>query len=158
LNYPHDLGEGTLSITPEAERHYHIGLAYEGMGNDQDAMQHFRKAVSQTPFFTTDQFYVGLSYMKLNQPEIGKATFQNMIQRGESKLKEEPKFDYFAVSLPTFLIFEDDLSKSIEIQGRLFKGIGLFGVNEVEEGKKELERVVVLDCHNNVALSFLQNG
>lgn len=50
-----------------------------------------------------------------------------MIEYGIKHIDDIPKVDYFAVSLPNFLIFEEDLVKSNHVHCLYLQGIGNLG-------------------------------
>ncbi|HUP13628.1 MAG TPA: hypothetical protein VM187_15510, partial [Niastella sp.] len=54
-------------------------------------------------------FYQGLAWHALGEKEKAKLIFLTLVDYGKAHLHDEVKIDYFAVSLPDLLIFEDDL-------------------------------------------------
>lgn len=60
-------------------------------------------------------FYQGLSWLKLNNEKEAKIRFNKLVDYGETHIFDKIKIDYFAVSLPDFLVFEDDLKNSLQI-------------------------------------------
>jgi tetratricopeptide (TPR) repeat protein len=119
--YPENLGEGKLYGAQENAIFYWLGNAYSGLGETERAKQYWEMASSGISepvpaIFYNDQqpdtiFYQGLALIKLEKKDEAKARFEKLINFGKQHLNEEFKLDYFAVSLPDLLIWEDDLIK-----------------------------------------------
>jgi tetratricopeptide (TPR) repeat protein len=119
--YPENLGEGKLYGAQENAIFYWLGNAYSGLGENSRARQFWEKAsggISEPlpAVFYNDQqpdtiYYQGLALVKLGKKEEAKNRFDRLINFGEKHLNDEFKLDYFAVSLPDLLIWEDDLTR-----------------------------------------------
>ncbi|KAA6317404.1 hypothetical protein EZS27_032434, partial [termite gut metagenome] len=117
--YPHNLGEGKLINAEENDIDYYKGLAYRGLGNEEQAQICFTRATKgssepQQAFFYNDRqpdkiFYQGLAWRALGEEDRAKSCFNKLIAHGEKHLFDTCKIDYFAVSLPDLAIWEDDL-------------------------------------------------
>ncbi|MFD2333100.1 DUF5107 domain-containing protein [Cohnella sp. GCM10020058] len=161
LVYPENLGEGKLEGAQENNINYYLGLAYEGLGMPAQATASFRGAAQgleepASAMYYNDQppdmiFYQGLAWRKLGNENEAKRRFNKLIDYAERHLNDEVKFDYFAVSLPDFLVFEDDLSKRNLIHCRYMRGLGMLGLGREEEAKAELEAVAALDVNHQGA-------
>ena len=55
--------------------------------------------------------YQGLAHNKLGERSQAVSKFNKLISYGEKHMFDKVKIEYFAVSLPDFLIFEEDLDK-----------------------------------------------
>ncbi|WP_042462350.1 DUF5107 domain-containing protein [Neobacillus dielmonensis] len=162
LVYPPNLGEGKLAGAQENNIYYYLGCAYEGLNHKQKAEDCFTKATlgmdePASAMYYNDAppdmiFYQGLSWWKLKNPEQAKRKFNKLIDYGERHLFEKPKIDYFAVSLPDFLVFEDDLKKRNEIHCRYMRALGLIGLKRLAEAEEELKRVLTLDPNHQGAI------
>lgn len=158
LIYPENLGEGKLEGAQENHIYYYMGLVYERMGNREEAKACFEKASRgleepTSAMYYNDQppemiFYQGLAWMKLGVHSQAKRRFNKLIDYAEKHLNDTVKFDYFAVSLPDFLVFEDDLTRRNKIHCRFMRGLGLLGLGRVDEAKKELQSVLEMDANH----------
>lgn len=154
--YPVNLGEGKLFGTQENDLQYWLGVAYEGMGEVDTANRYFKQATvglsdPQAAIFYNDQqpdqiFYQGLAWKKLGHPEKAIEIFNKLISYGEQHMNDEVKIDYFAVSLPNLLIFEDDLNVRNQIHCLFLKGLGFFGLEEKDKASQEFYGVLNLDA------------
>ena len=156
--YPENLGEGKLAMAEENDIHYFLGCAYEGLGNTEKATEYFTKATvgSAEPaiaFFYNDQqpdkiFYQGLAWRKLGDEKKARSRFNKLIKHGEAHLFDHVKIDYFAVSLPDLLIWEDDLEVRNKIHCNLVMGLGNLGLGNIDKAAQFLGEVVKLDINH----------
>ena len=158
LEYPYNLGEGKLYGAQENDFHYWLGCAYEGMGIVEEARKYwnFAKEGNTEPaaaIFYNDQkpdkiFYQGLALLKLGCKEEASSRFNNLINFGEKHLDEQIKLDYFAVSLPDLLIWEDDLTYRNKIHCHYMIGLGHLGLGEIEMAKSHLMMAFEMDINH----------
>lgn len=163
--YPDNLGEGKLSMAEENDIHYWLGCAYEGLGEAELAKKYFEWATkgSAEPaiaFFYNDQqpdkiFYQGLAWRKLGDENRARSCFNKLIKHGEQHLFDKVKIDYFAVSLPDLLIWDDDLNVRNLIHCNLVMGLGHLGLGNKEQARKFLSKVVNLDINHQVGARLL---
>ena len=52
-----------------------------------------------------------------------------------------PEIDYFAVSLPDFLVFDDDLQLRNEVHCRYMMALGHLGLGQREEAAEQFQQV-----------------
>lgn len=163
--YPENLGEGKLINAEENDVYYWMGCAYEGMGDTQEARRCFEHATkgSAEPaiaFFYNDQqpdkiFYQGLAWRKLGNEAKARSCFHRLISHGEKHYFDQVKIDYFAVSLPDLLIWDDDLTLRNRIHCLLVEGLGHLGLGNREKAQQLLQEVVSLDINHQVAARLL---
>lgn len=150
-NYPDNLGEGKLPGKPENDIHYWKGYAYRMMNETEEAAAEFEKAkqggiVPQPAIFYNDPqpeniFYQGKAWQATQNDKYALAIFETMIMFGMEHMHDDIKIDYFAVSLPELMVFDQDLNKKNEIHCLYMKGLGFLG-----EGQKD----VADDCFRQV--------
>lgn len=153
--YPENLGEGKLFGAKENDIFYWLGVVYEQTGNDKKAGSFFTKATDglsepTAAMFYNDQppdkiFYQGMAWKKLGNKEKAQAIFTKLIEYGKAHRNDEVKIDYFAVSLPDLLIFEDDLNVRNQIHCDYIMGLGYLGLNKNEEAAACFEKVLASD-------------
>lgn len=157
-SYPHHLGEGKLANAEENDIQYYKGIAYAGLGDQEQSVYflHLATVGSQEPqqaFFYNDQqpdkiYYQGLAYQALGLEDKAKSRFNKLIAHGKKHLFDTCRIDYFAVSLPDLAIWEDDLDVRNRIHCYYVIGLGELGLGNIEEGKKYLEKVLQLDINH----------
>lgn len=165
LVYPENLGEGKLTGTQANNVHYYLGCAYEQLGENTKATEHFRMATRGSQelagaMYYNDQppdmiFYQGMAWQKLHDTEEAKRRFNTLRDYGERHLFDKVRIDYFAVSLPDFLVFENDLQKQNEIHCYYMMGLGHLGLQDYTQARACLSRVLALDLNHQGALVHL---
>jgi len=155
LTYPQNLGEGKLAGAQENHIHYYLGCAYEGLGRTEEAERCWRQASQgleepASAMFYNDQppdmiFYQGLAWRRLGDDREANRRFNKLVDYAEKHLFDDVKLDYFAVSLPDFLVFDDDLNLRNRIHCRYMRGLGLLGLARNGEAAAELEEALRMD-------------
>ncbi len=166
LVYPENLGEGKLAGAQENNIYYYLGIAYEQQGLSDEAHRAFVKASQgleepASAMYYNDQppemiFYQGLAWSKLGNEHEAKRRFNKLIDYGERHIFDEVKIDFFAVSLPDFLVFEDDLNKRNVMHCRFMMGLGCLGLGEPAKAREHLELVLEMDVNHQGAMMHLE--
>ncbi len=153
--YPENLGEGKLEGTKDNHLYYHLGLALEGQGRNAEAEECFRNATLGTnepagAMYYNDQpadmiLYQGLSYLKLGMVREARARFYRLIDYGERHLNDEVKIQYFAVSLPEFLIFDEDYTMRNRAHCYYLMALGNMGLGDADKASMFLAQAVAVE-------------
>lgn len=151
--YPDGLGEGKLFGAQENDIFYWLGMAYDG----EMSKQYLLKATEglsepSAAMFYNDQppdkiFYQGLAWVALGEQEKANTIFRQLLKYGETHLQDEVKIDYFAVSLPDLLIFEDDAKLRNTLHCSYMMGLGWLGLQEYDKAAEIFTRVLEQDMH-----------
>ncbi len=139
LVYPEYLGEGKLSETQDSDVHYLLGLLYGLQGNTAEANKEYELATygPQEPVAAMyyndarpDQiFYQAKAYLKLGNFDEARKRFFRLINYGQQHIAEHQTMDYFAVSLPDLLIWEDSLDDKNKIHCLYMLALGYIGLS-----------------------------
>ena len=158
LEYPHHLGEGKLYGAQENDFYYLLGLAYEKSGDEKKARECWEEATKgpQEPaaaMYYNDAkpdkiFYQGLSLLKLGREAEARGRFYKLINYGKQHIFEHQTMDYFAVSLPDLLIWEDSLDMKNRIHCLYMLALGYYGLGDAEHGERYLREVEQLDVNH----------
>ena len=137
LTYPLCLGEGRLEGTKDNDIHYALGVAYQGLGDDQAACREYRlaQAGDNEPAgvqYYYDQpadmiLYKALASAKLGEQDEARLCLDKLERYGRAHLDDTVKNDFFAVSLPDFLIFEDDMGRKNRAHCCYLMGLAALG-------------------------------
>ena len=174
LVYPYNLGEGKLHGAQENDFHYWLGCAYEGLEIIDKALIYWELAKDgnnepAAAIFYNDQkpdkiFYQGLALLKLGREEEANIRFDKLIAFGNEHLEEQIKLNYFAVSLPDLLIWDDDLTFRNKIHCHYMLGLGYLGRGEKAKAQNHLTIAARSDVnhqgvqvHIKMAESFLNS-
>lgn len=141
LAYPENLGEGKLEGALDNDVHYWLGRGYRALGSEKEAIEAFSRAAvgDREPtisLYYNDQpadliFYQGLALASLGRADAARGRFHRLLDYGERHRSDAVTVDYFAVSLPDFLVFEGDLTKRNEIFCDYLRGLGELGLASV---------------------------
>ena len=152
--YPDNLNEGKLAGAQENHINYYLGVAYEGLNQPDKARACFERAsvgLSEptSAMYYNDQppdmiFYQGLAWQQLGGADQAQAIFEKLVRYGQDHLNDDVKMDYFAVSLPNFLVFEDDLTLRNRIHCHYMMALGYAGLGQ-RTAAEHFEAVLALE-------------
>ena len=158
LIFPENLGEGRILGTTDNDIYYYLGICYKLLGDSEKAQEAFKRATlginePASAMFYNDQppeviFYQGLAHLELGEASKAKGKFNKLIDYGEKHMFDEVKIDYFAVSLPDFLIFEDDLNKRNKMHCHYLIGLGKLGMGNKTEAEEAFKEAAKLDVNH----------
>jgi tetratricopeptide (TPR) repeat protein len=165
--YPHNLGEGKLAGAEENNIDYYKGLAYRGTGAEEKALSCFAKATAgssepqQAVYYNDRQpdriYYQGLAWEALGDTDKAKSCFHKLIHHGEKHLFDDCRIDYFAVSLPDFAVWEDDLNVRNRVHCYYVMGLGRLGLGNIIKAKEFLGKALELDPNHQDAQEHLND-
>ena len=169
LEYPPHLGEGKLYGAQENDFYYLLGLAFELDGQTTNACQFLSKAIEgpQEPaaaMYYNDAkpdkiFYQGMALRHLagialsdgeleisdNMNDDANGRFYKLINYGKQHIFEHVTMDYFAVSLPDLLIWDDSLDLKNRIHCLYMLALGYYGLGDKERAMRYAAEVETLD-------------
>lgn len=156
--YPHNLGEGKLQGAQENDFNYWMGRALEAKGDTDDARRFYTLACAGISepcdaIYYNDQkpdkiFYQGLAWNKLGGREEAEKRFNRLIEYGRENMDRKVKIDYFAVSLPDILIWEDDLDRRNKVHCHYMMGLGYLGLGDISSAVEHLQAAAKLDMNH----------
>lgn len=164
--YPQNLGEGKLESAQENNLYYLLGLAQEKLGETEEAFVNLTKAChgESEPvgmMYYNDQppemiYYQGLACRKLGNEEQAVRRFRKLVEYGREHIEENVKIDYFAVSLPDLLIFEENLDERNRKHCLFMMSLGLKGLGRSDEAEKCAEELLAMDnAHQGIRVHDL---
>ncbi len=155
LNWPESLGEGKITGIQQNNIHYWLGMAERSRGNERAAREWLDQAgrgltQPNSAQFYNDQppemiFYQGLAHQALADADAAQQRFGKLIQYAEEHFNDEVTIDFFAVSLPDFLVFDSNLQQNHRIHCRFMRALGLLGLEMYEEAQSEFSAILVED-------------
>ena len=164
LEYPHHLGEGKLYGAQENDFYYLLGIAYDALGQRDKAVSCWEEATKgpQEPaaaMYYNDAkpdkiFYQGMALYKLGRADEAHGRFYRLINYGKQHIFEKQVMDYFAVSLPDLLIWEDSLDTKNLIHCKYMLALGYYGMGDREKAERYLKEVEALDNNHQSIQQF----
>jgi len=158
LTYPDNLGEGKLDGAQENDFHYFLGCAHEKLEEHDKAQFYWKLAQSGTQepssdIFYNDQksdkiFYQGLACLKLGEILNAEALFDGLISYAQKWINEKIRLDYFAVSLPDLLIWDEDMALRNKVHCNYLQGLGYLGKGNKKLAEKYLNEAFKLNINH----------
>lgn len=150
--YPPHLGEDKLVGQKDNDILYWQGCCFEAMGQTDQARSCFESA-SQGGLelgaarYYNDQppemvFYAAMAQHQLGLADQATAVFERMIEFAQTHRSDQPQIDYFAVSLPDFLVFDQDLSAANHLHCLFMEGLGRLGLGRSDKADDLFDQVL----------------
>ena len=155
LVYPPHLGEGKLYGAQDNDFHYLLGLAYALRGDEEAARTHWEQAAqgslepTAAMYYNDAQpdkiFYQGLALLRLGRKDEADSRFNCLVTYGLQHLSDQPVADYFAVSLPDLLIWDDPRGTRHQVHCRYMLALGYYGLGDLPQYHRYLDEACALD-------------
>ena len=166
LSYPENLGEGRLEGTKDNNIYYYLGVVKKLLGKAKESLDcfHLAELGENEPagvMYYYDQpadmiLYKGLAKQELGKSREAHACFNKLMDYGEQYLGDEMRIDYFAVSLPDFLIFDDDLNRKNKAHCYYLMGLSYLGRGENEKAAAKFEKALEYDYNHQNCRTYLK--
>lgn len=165
LEYPWHLGEGKLYGAQENDFYYLLGCALSMRGREDEARKCWEIAVEgpQEPaaaMYYNDAkpdkiFYQGLALLRLGRRDEANGRFNRLVNYGRNHIFEPQVMDYFAVSLPDLLIWEDSLDTRNRHHCLYMLALGYRGLGDEAHSRRYLDELLAVDINHQGARSLL---
>ncbi|RYZ52645.1 MAG: tetratricopeptide repeat protein [Sphingobacteriales bacterium] len=156
--YPDNLGEGKLPGKPENDISYWKGIAYELLHDAAAARAAFDQAKqgnitpTQAIFYNDPQpdniFYQAKAWQKTGNEKYARAIFENMLVFAKEHLHDKIRIDYFAVSLPELMVFDQDLDEKNHIHCLYIMGLAYLGHYEKALAQECFDKILAKDSNH----------
>ncbi len=120
LTFPHNLGEGKLYGAQDNDFYYYLGNAHHLLGDEETAREMWQKGTigptePAAALYYNDAkpekiYFAALCYRALGEEAKARGLFFKLINYGKQHYFDEIRMDYFAVSLPDLLVWDEDLN------------------------------------------------
>ena len=126
------------------------------LGDLESAERYYRAAAAPLPEISWYSYYQALALRQIGLHEECDRILKDMRNFAKEQLQVEPKIDYFATSLPNFLLFEDDLQKRNEIASLFLLGLAEQGLGDRTSARNIFLSVVEKDLNHMGAQQQLE--
>ncbi len=99
-------------------------------------------------------YYDAMSLQRLGEHDKARNLFAELLEHGRRLARQKAKIDYFATSLPTMLLFNDDLEKRKDTTAAFLQAQALQGLGRTQTSRKLLDRILKLDPNHALAEHF----
>jgi tetratricopeptide (TPR) repeat protein len=164
LNPPHSLGETYHLLASKSEPLYWLGRAAAADNDPEEARRLWQLGVRNSTDFqqmavakiSANTFWVAACLDALGDREAAAALFHKIGEFALQLEHRQPVADYFATSLPTMLLFDDDLVLRNRIQTLLLRAQAAVGLHRTEEAEALTRNVLTLDPSHTGAADLLE--
>jgi tetratricopeptide (TPR) repeat protein len=164
LTSPRNLGEAKHLLANQSDIHFWLGCALDLIGDKKAAREHWLLAANfkgdfqemSVRAFSEMTYFSALSLEKFGQKSKAKRLFRDLLAYAKKLQKAKAKIDYFATSLPTMLLFDDDLQFRQETTALFFQAQAQLGLGKKSVAKKLLQTVLRRDPNHALAADFLR--
>jgi tetratricopeptide (TPR) repeat protein len=159
LTSPENLGEARHLLANQSDVHYWLGVAFDRLGDQRSAREHWRAAATfrgdfqemSMRAFSEMTYYSALSWEQLGQKAQAKKLFRELLAHAQQLQKAPATIDYFATSLPTMLLFDDDLPFRQETTAFFLQAQAQLGLGRKHKAQSLLAAVLKRDPSHALA-------
>jgi tetratricopeptide (TPR) repeat protein len=162
-NLPESISEAKHLLMNLSMIDYWLGVAYAANQDTATAVLHWERAAKHRGDFQQMQvhsiadttYWSAKALVSLGRNEEAEQMFQEIYDYSLDLETQTPKIDYFATSLPTMLLFEEDLALRQEVSAKFLRAQALLGLGQTERGVALLSEVRDLDENHPGAADLL---
>lgn len=159
---PQNLSETHHLLANKADIFYWLGVAEENLGNSELSEKYWTLSANMkgdfqemsVTAFSEMTFFAALSMKKLGQKELAKNLLNDLLEYAKNLEQSEAKIDYFATSLPTMLLFDDDIQKRQHIKAIFLQAQAFYGLGQLEKASELIAKVLENDPNHQLALTL----
>ena len=107
--------------------------------------------------FSEMTYYSALAWEKLGQKAKAKKMFGELLAYAKRLQKSQAKIDYFATSLPTMLLFDDDLQFRQKTTALFLEAQAQFGLGRAAQARALLKTVLKRDPNHALACDLAKH-
>jgi tetratricopeptide (TPR) repeat protein len=143
---------------------YWLGVAHAANAESTAACRHWERAARSKGDFQQMQvqtisemtYWSALALRQLGREEEAQALFRKIRDYGLGLDQQTPKIDYFATSLPSMLLFQEDLKERQTTTARFLRAQALLGLGKQQKAEELLQEVLQLDRSHAGATDLLR--
>lgn len=163
LNLPSNLSEARHILANMSDVHYWLGGTASAAGDTAAAQSAWQSAASargdfqdmSVRTFSDLTIYTALAMQKLGRTAEADQLLHDLLTYAQQLETQPAKVDYFATSMPTMLLFKDDLQKRQTIAALVMQGQALIALGRRADGTATLQRALALDPNHPIARDFI---
>jgi tetratricopeptide (TPR) repeat protein len=166
VSTPTNLGEARHLLANQSDIHYWLGCACAALGDSAAARRHWLAAATfkgdfkemSIRTFSEMTYYSALSWEKLGQRAKARKLLAQLLTYARKLQSSKARIDYFATSLPTMLLFEDDLQFRQETTALFLQAQAHLGLGHKLKAKALLRVVLRRDPSHALAADLLSES
>lgn len=159
MESPHNLGEARHMLANDADVRYWLGEALHAAGRQEEAARQWEAAAAQRGDFQSmavcpfseHSMYSALALRRLGREQEAVQLLDALLAYARELAGAPARIDYFATSLPTMLLFEDDLQHRQETEALFMEAQALWGLGQAEQAVALVDKVLQRDPSHGLA-------
>lgn len=163
LKPPENLGEARHLLANDSDVRFWLGEAYATAGRREEAVASWRRAAAargdfqemSVRAFSEMTYYSALALERLGERTAARRLLRELGRYARELGKTPAKIDYFATSLPTMLLFDDDLTSRQHTSARFLLAQAELGLGRKAEARRLLKQVLRRDPSHAAAADLL---
>jgi tetratricopeptide (TPR) repeat protein len=163
LTAPHNLGEAKHLLANQSDIHYWLGRACDALGDKNSARQHWLAAATfkgdfqemSVRAFSEMTCFSAWAWERLGQTAKATKLFADLLAYTQNLQQTPARIDYFATSLPTMLLFDDDLQFRQATTALFLQAQAHLGLKRCAKAKGVLAQVLKRDPNHALAADLL---
>jgi len=163
LAAPENLGEARHLLANASDVHFWLGEALAAAGQRSDARSHWQIAAQfrgdfqemSVRAFSELTYYSALALRRLGKVAEARRLLRGLLDYARRRERTPAKIDYFATSLPTMLLFDDDLDARQRTTAQFLAAQAQLGLGAVSAARRALRKVLQRDPNHTLARDLL---
>ena len=165
IHSPASLGEARHPLANPARLLLALGDAFDAAGDPEAAARAWQEAAAAVGDFAdmSPQAYSENTYFSvLAARRLGEFGYADQLVTGlthytDQLAQTEAKIDYFATSLPSLLLFDDDPQRRQDLQAELLRAQLRLLAGDNDAARRRLDAVLVADPSHELALDLVHH-
>jgi tetratricopeptide (TPR) repeat protein len=166
LTSPQNLSEAKHLLANQSDIHYWLGVACAASNDKATAKEHWTIAANFRGDFQTMSvrnfsemtYFSALAWQRLGQKKRAEKLLRELLACAKQLHKAPAEIDYFATSLPTMLIFDDDLKFRQETTALFLQTQAMLGLGHKAKAKRLLFTVLKRDPNHALAADLAKES
>ncbi len=158
-----NLGEAKHLLANQSDVDFWLGIANAAAGRTEAAQACWRRAAKtrgdfqdmSVKAYSEMTYYAARAWEKLGNIAAARKLFREALAYARELGKAKATIDYFATSLPTMLLFEDDIQARQEMRALLIRAQCEFGLGRVAAARAHVRKVLAQDPSDATAADLL---
>jgi tetratricopeptide (TPR) repeat protein len=159
LDAPENLGEAKHLLANQSDVHFWIGEAFAAAGNRHAGREHWTMAARfrgdfqgmKVREFSEMTYYSALALQRLGRRGAAQKLLRDLLGYARGLARTPARIDYFATSLPTMLLFDDDLDARQLTIARFLEAQARLGLGERSAARNLLRQILRRDPSHALA-------
>jgi tetratricopeptide (TPR) repeat protein len=166
LTSPRNLAEAKHLLANQSDIHYWLGVALDRLGDRAGATRHWKRSAEfrgdfqemSVRAFSELTYFSARSLQRLGKAAAAQKLLRELLAHARELSRATARIDYFATSLPTMLLFDDDIQFRQETAARFLQAQARLGLGQKPRARELVRAVLVRDPNHPLAAQLLDEA